>query len=251
MNSQTISYKSLTYNAVRAFLFGFPVFILLTLSVIGLAKYLQSFAVALTGWVTLCLVPFIFQKQCRNLFTRRVDLVFDNQMFFLKEYTLKTGELVKDLAIAWGDIKSYKFYFSQSNVTYLVIYLRNGSTEHLSFNDEKNQQQALKEKSIFSIFFYFVKQYNLAKQSEQQIFYEPGFWTSTAGKFTLIGLSFLSIVAIIFHIIFHPETSIFSFMGIFMTLWFVIKRKTDKEFYNKITQLEALPELSNESVDKE
>ena len=206
-----------------------------------IARYIHSEAFAVIGWVLACSVPFLFQKGYKRLFTRRVELEFDNQYFLIKEYTVKNDVLVKELTIAWTEIQSYKCSFSSSNVIYLVIYLRDGSTKSFSFKDEKNQEQAINEKSVFSIFNYYVGQYNLNKQSESEITLKPGFLTTKSGAFVLYGLAILAVVGIVIHFALAPKTFMLSFMSFFIIMGLLVKRKTDKTLYNKISQLEPRP----------
>src|SRR5882757_9042972 len=112
-------------------------------------------------------------------------------------------------------MSSFKFYFSDSDVTYLTIYLNDQSIRRLSFNDKKNPNNAITELSIFSIFYYFVSQYNRADGQDAKISMEPGFFAIKFGEYVIYVLVMLDIVAISFYIILRPGTSIFSFIGLF------------------------------------
>jgi len=233
-----ILYASQTYNVIKAFLYGFPAFIILVALVIVIGRYIHSEAFVAVGWVSVCSLPFLVQKRYKKLFTRNITLAFDNQGFSISEYTLDGNLLVNDKSINWADMKGYKCYISASNVTYMVIYLQNGSKKSFSFKDEKDQDQAINEKSIFSIVHYFVKQYNSDKEPNAKICIKPPFLVTKSGVFLLYALFALTLLAITLHFIMQPKTSIFSFMGLFIVLGLMVKRKKDKEFYGKISQLE-------------
>ncbi|WP_158797323.1 hypothetical protein [Pedobacter sp. L105] len=184
MINNKISYGCQTYDPKKGFIYVFPCFILLAEFVIVLGKYFESDTFVVGGWIFVCAVPFLFQKKFKSIFTRRVELEFNNQSFLIEEYKLKDDVLVKELNISWSDIKFYKCSFSTSKITYLVVFFKDGSSKSFSFIDEKNQDQAINEKSGFSLFFYFVNQYNLDHQSEEGISLKPIFLQrSQAGFF--------------------------------------------------------------------
>ncbi len=241
MEKEKVLYNSQTYNAIKASLYALPTLVVLVVLVMVIARYIHSEAFAVIGWVLACSVPFLFQKGYKKLFTRRVELEFDKQDFLIKEYTIKNDVLVKELTIAWAEIQSYKCSFSSSNVIYLVIYLKDGSSRSFSFKDEKSQEQAINEKSVFSIFNYYVRQYNSDKQPEDKITLRPGFLTTKSGTFVLYSLTILAVVGIIIHFVLAPKTFMLSFMSFFVIMGLLVKRKTDKTLYNKISELESRP----------
>lgn len=243
MNKEKTLYNSQTYNVAKASLFALPALVVLVALVMVIARYIHSEAFAVIGWVLACSVPFLFQKGYKRLFTRRVELEFDNKCFLIKEYTVKNDVLVKELTIAWTEIQSYKCSFSSSNVIYLVIYLRDGSTNNLSFKEEKTQEQIINDKSVFSIFYYYVRQYNSDKKPEDAIALKPGFLTTKVGAFVLYSVAALAVVAIVIHFVLAPKTFGLSFMSFFIIIGLLVKRKTDKDLYNKINQLEPRPPI--------
>ncbi len=241
MEKEKVLYSTQTYNVIKASLFALPALIILVAFVMIVARFIHSEAFAVIGWVLACSVPFLFQKAYKRLFTRRVELEFDKQTFLIREYTIKDDELVKELTITWADIQSYKCSFSSSNMVYLVVYFKDGSSKSFSFKDEKSQEQAINEKSVFSIFNYYVSQYNSDKQLEDKIILKAGFLTTKSGAFVLYSLTALAIVGIIIHFLLAPKTFMLSFMSFFIIMGLLVKRKTDKNLYNKINQLEPRP----------
>jgi hypothetical protein len=236
MESKSVSYHSRTYNVFKASLVALPIYILLLGIVMIISWKLQKPIIGILGWVIISSVPFFYQKRFKQLFTKQVDLEFTDEYFRIKEYALNGDTNRKEITINWGNIKYYKFSFSATNVTYLTIYLLDGSIKRFSFKDEKDQNHSEKELSIFSIFFYFINQFNRANESVTKIMMKPGFLTTKTGEFVIYGLAILDIVAITIHIILNPGTSMFSFMGAFIILGLIVKRKTDKAFFNKINQ---------------
>ena len=240
-NNKTL-YKSQTYNPLKAFLYVFPIYVLLTGLIIIIFRQLHMPALGVMGWIIISSVPFIFQKRFKETLTKNIELTFDEQSFLVREYAIKSDSLTREVIMTWAKMESFKCSFS-SGVTYISIRLRDGSTNNLSFKEERTQEQIINEKSVFSIFYYYISQYNSNKQQEDKIALRPGFLTTTTGALLLYSLTALAIVAIIIHIILAPSSFMLSFMSFFIIIGLVLKRKTDKDLYNKINQLEPRPPI--------
>jgi hypothetical protein len=238
MTTKEVTYEIETYNAVKAFLIGLPIFCGLVAFVIGVGRYLQNEAFVIIGWISICAIPFLFQKKFKKIFTYKLVLDFSIEYLLIREYSLKNARLSKESKIPWTEIRAYKFYVSASGTTYLNIYLRNGPARHLSFKENKDQKAILYKKSAFSIFYYFVSDYNSREASQERIQIEPGFFTTRSGEYVLYSLIILSVIAVTLHLIFSPRTSMFSFVGVFITLGLLAKRRSDKLLYNLIAGLE-------------
>ena len=238
MANQEVTYEIESYNAGKAFLIGFPIFCGLVAAVIGMGRYLQNEAFVIIGWISVCAIPFLFQKQFKRIFTNRLVLDFSVEYLSIGEYALQSGVLRMESKILWAEIRAYKFSVSSSGTTYLDIYLRNGPTRRLSFKENKDQKAVLYQKSAFSIFYYFVSAYNSQNASQQQIQVEPGFFTTRSGEYVLYSLVILCVIAVTLHLIISPRTSMFSFVGVFITLGLLAKRRSDKLLFNLITGLE-------------
>lgn len=235
------SYRSQSYNPLKAFLYCFPIYVLITGVIIVVFRHLHMPAFGVTAWIIVSLVPFLFQIRVKELFTKNIELTFDNQIFIIQEYAIRSGSLLKETNISWAEIQSFKCSFS-SGVTYITIRLRDRSNNNLSFKEGKTQEQILSEKSVFSIFYYYVRQYNRNQLPEDAIVLKPGFLTTKLGALLLYSLTGLAIASIIIHIKLAPRTFMLSFMSGFIIIGLVVKRKNDKDLYNRISQLE--PRLS-------
>ena len=242
MENKKTLYNSQTYNVVKAFLYALPIYILLTGAIILIFRQLHMPAFGVAVWIIISSVPFLFQKRFKAAFTKNIELTFDDQSFIIREYAIENDNLTKEVAMTWADIESFKCSFS-SEVTYLTIRLRDGSAKNFSFKEEKSQEQVINEKSVFSIFYYYVRQYNSDKNPEDGITLEPGFLTTKSGAFVLYGVAILAVVAIVIHFVLAPKTFMLSFMSFFIIIGLLVKRKTDKDLYNKINQLEPRPPI--------
>ena len=145
----------------------------------------------------------------------------------------------EQLRIEWGEIKSYKFYFSSAKNTILTIYLKEGGIKVWSFKDNKTFQEALNGESIFSIFRTFIKQYNADKDENSKIVLSKGLLNSKTGTTIIYSEAAIILTGFIFHIIMHPQSSFLTlFIGVGLVAQLFIKRKQDKDLYDKISKLD-------------
>ena len=230
-----IQYSSKSYNVIKATIIALIIFLIPAALIIAIGRYLHNVNFVY-GFIFICIIPFLFKKKFKNLFTRTVNLEFDEKAFIIKEFN--DFILIKETIINWEVIKTYKCSFSSSLTTDIILNLRDGSQKRFSFSDQKNQEQAVSEKSVFSIFHYFVKQYNRSKEVKDQILLQPGFLTTKVGSFVLILLFCAALFGIVAHFFINPKTFKFSFMSLFIILGLIAKRKSDKNFYNRIIQLD-------------
>ena len=96
----------------------------------------------------------------------------------------------------------------------------------------------MSEKSVFSIFHYFICQYNSHEQPENEIILKQGFFTTRAGTVILYCFSLLAVVEIVIHFIVAHKTFVLSFTSFFIIIGLLFKRTNDKALYDKINQLE-------------
>jgi hypothetical protein len=233
MNNK-IQYSCNSYNVIKATLIALLIFSSSTILVIVIGRYLHN-TNFIYAFVFVLIFPFIFQKQYKNLFTNKIDIEFDNKSLIINEYNHKV-ELIKEIQIQWSEIENYKFSFSTS-MTDFTLKLKNGSKKHYLFNEEMTQEQAINGKSFFSIFYYYIKQYNIEKRNEE-IALKPGFFTTRLGSFIIFSICCLVVFGIIINYFINPKTFKFSFMSFFIILGILAKRKSDKNFHELVNQLE-------------
>lgn len=233
-----ITYKTSSYNAVKAFLYSFPVYCTGTVLILLVFKGMP--VPGIIAWIALSTIPFLFQKIFKLLFTRKLVLEFDDTGCLIKEYAVKDESFIKQSIVNWAEIKAYKVNFSESKTTHIVLYLKNGAKKRFSFSDEKGQEETTATKSAFSLFFYYIYHYNQGSANNEQIVIRPGFLTTKVGENILYAVIATGIAAIILHIIMAPKTVMFSFISLPILLGLFVKRKKDKDFYAQALQLKPL-----------
>jgi len=168
MDNFTDTYTSANYRMVKTFVYGLVIFALL----VGLSLYvsiqLHITEIGIIAWILICTVPFLFRRGFKRVFSRKTDLLFGKQGLLIKEYK-SNGDLAKEYAINWNEIKSYRFQFMTDNVTNLVIIFKTRSTKSFFFIDEKYTKEEPDEISVYSLFVKYIKIYNAGKGDGEKI----------------------------------------------------------------------------------
>ncbi|MET4083348.1 hypothetical protein ABIB40_003319 [Pedobacter sp. UYP30] len=239
MGNKSVTYKSTTYHNGKAFLYGFPIFAFGTLFLLFAAVKIGAFLIFVIGWIALIIIPFFFQKKFKLLFTRNITLDFDNDAVKMIESSTHDDLIKDEITIFWDDIDNYKCYFSVTNVTYLILSFRDGSSKQFSFND-KEQKFAIKEESVFSLFYASIAKYNLSRADGDKIVFKPGFFTTKGGLVLLYSMLMLAIVLIVLHFIYQPKTATVSVIALVIILGLFGKRKKDTLFKEQIENLKPI-----------
>lgn len=230
-------YCSQIYKPIQAFIYCFICWLFIMAFFAFLALKLKINALFPIGFICTGIVPFLFQKRIKDLFTKRAIISFDNESFSITTYSLNNEEEVKKIIFKWDELKSYKFYFTPRKLTYMDIYLKNGTPKEFGFKDNKTEEESINGESIYSIFRSFVNQYNSDKEANEKIDFSPGFLTTGKGLFILCCLGTLIIVDIILHITKYDTHIGFLIIGAAMLLGLIAKRKQQKAFYEKMSNL--------------
>jgi hypothetical protein len=227
-------YSCNVYNARNLFLFCFAAFILILgiFAIIGLLA--KIIFILPLGFVILSVTIFSYQKKIKNLFTKRAFLEFTNESFTVTLRNLKNERGIVKSVFFWEEIKSYKFYFTPSKLTYLDIYPKKGGFREFGFIDDKTEDQSIEEDSVFSIFRSYVKKYNSDKDEILKIVFVPGFLATKTGGVLLIFLGFAFLVIAISYMIFNARFNPVFLIGLFAFLPLIAKRKNDKNFYTRM-----------------
>lgn len=241
MENQAITYETQTYYPLKGFIFVLFYYIIGTAFIIIVARPGHNVTLGAIGWIALMISPILFKKNIQIYLVNRAVISVDNLHFHLTEYGSNDDELKNDLVINWKDIKSYNFSISPDKITTLTINLNTGKRKSFSFKDDKDQDIALKDRSVFSVFYFFAYQYGKENQSGHKIYFKPGFLTTKAGHILICSLFALTIAEIVFHFLVAPDTTFFSVIAAF-TFDFIILNTLlkDKKFNKTIIHLRPL-----------
>lgn len=231
-------YSSEIYRPIQAFIYCFICWIFILAFFAFIALELKMKALFPIGFICAGIAPFLFQKRIKNLFTNKAIVGFDNESFSITTYNLNNEDQEKKLIYKWDELRSYKFYFTPSKLTFMNIYLKNGISKEFGFKDNKTEDESIKGESIYSIFRSFVKQYNSNKEANEKIVFARGFLTTSKGLIILYCLGTLVIVDIILHFTKYDTHIGFLIIGTAMFLGLIAKRKQQKAFYKKMSNVD-------------
>lgn len=234
-------YNTQIYLIAKAVLWAFATFIFFTSLLIFIAVIFKAGgSFVFVGYAFLCIAPFVFLQRLRKIFTRNVVTEFNNRSFSIKEYTLKSDNLINEFNCSWEDIKYYKCSFSSNKYTSIKIYLKDGINKNYVFKDNKTEKESIQEESIFSIFYSYISRYNADKIFSEKIFLSPSFLTTRLGTICIILLAILAIAAIVLQFLFTGKLlPLSSLMGFSILLQLIIRRGNYKKTYNNIMKLDT------------
>ncbi len=227
-------YNTQVYKPIRAFIYCFISWIFIMAAFALMAIKLKIKILFPIGFIFTGIIPFLFQKKIKNLFTKRAVIGFDSENFSITTHNLDNDDKVKKIAYRWDEVKSYKFYFTASKITYMDIYLKNGSSKEFGFKDNKTEQESIKVESIYSIFRTYINLYNTNKGDSEKIDFAAGFLTTFKGLIILYFLGILVVADIILHITKYDTSVGFLIMAFFMLITLIAKRKQQQKFYKKM-----------------
>lgn len=233
-------YKTEEYKAISGFFYLYILLIFIIFLSVLIGRLLNIPDTIFAIWIIcLFILPFIFERKIKLIFTKKVLLEFDDLSFSIKLFQSKNEKEEKQLSFNWSDIKSYKFYFTSSKNTILTLYFRNGAIKTWGFKDNKTSNEAIAGEGLFNIFHNYIKQYNLNKNNDQKIVLNLGLLNSKAGTFLIYSEIAIIISGFIFHLIMHPQSSFLTLlMGISLVTQQYFKRRQEKELYYKICKLD-------------
>lgn len=232
-------YNTDEYKANIGFIYLWISLILIIFFSIFIGRQLNISAFIAIPWIiSLFILPFVFEKSIKQLFTKSVQLEFNDSSFSISKYSSKNKLLSYKENINWVDIKSYKFYFTSSKNTILTLYLKNGKTKRWVFKDNRSYEEASKEESLFSICYSYIKKFNTNKNVNEKIELNRGFLNSKIGSIIIYSEIIVIVVAFVFHVMIQPKSSFLTMlMGISLVIQLFVKRKHELELYNKISAL--------------
>jgi hypothetical protein len=190
-----------------------------------------SIPVLLIGVSVFFIFPLIFINNRFTIFTKMAVVEFTNDFLNIKILNKTTFDLEEESQYLYSDISSVRMTESVSDSSsYLKLVLKGGTkVKYLFYEQSDNEQNVLKNvRSFFS-------SYNHGKVMDQKISLLPGFYASTGGKYSIMGLTILIGITILFQIIYKPVTIPFSLItGIILFLRIKSQQKKDTEVYESL-----------------
>lgn len=170
-----------------------------------------------------------------NYFTRKALIKLDNDKISFDIFKLKDDNNESFVNYSFFDIKSYNIQFPTSRFACLILNFNSGSKKEFSFLTRRfNDSQSDTDKIIESIHTSF-KQFNIQHKQDKTIVFEPSFYASKKGLYTIVSLVLLSIITIVLAIKLDKNLPA-TFVGAILIIGqLIIRRSTDLTFYEKMT----------------
>ncbi|MBS1495651.1 MAG: hypothetical protein JSU03_07850 [Bacteroidetes bacterium] len=187
-----------------------------------------------TSWV----LPFIFQKKIKDRFTKNALVEFNDNSFSIATSNLNDDAMISNMNYNWDEVKAFKFYFTPSKLTYLSIYLKDGSHKQFGFKDNKTEVESINGESVFSIFYFFVKNYNKYNPKGEEINFVPGLLAKPIGIILLCVLAVLIITDIILHVFKYDNNIGFLIFGTGLFFGLLVQRTQQKKLFKRMIRLD-------------
>ena len=81
-----IEYKTEVYNATKGFFYFFIAMMLIITLLIFIGILLNAPFLGVVGFISICILPFIFEKKIKQVFTKKVFLEFNDLSFSITLY---------------------------------------------------------------------------------------------------------------------------------------------------------------------
>lgn len=170
-----------------------------------------------------------------NYFTRKVFIQLYNDKISFDILKLKDDAEESFTDYSFFDINSYNIQFPTSRFACLILNLNSGNKKQFSFlTRHLSDSQSDTNKMIESIHTSF-KQFNIEHNQVKTIKFEPSFYASKKGLYTIVSLVLLSIFTIVLAIKLDKNLPA-TFAGTILIIGqLIIRRSTDLSFYKKMT----------------
>ena len=167
-------------------------------------------------------------------FSRKAIIKLDLNKISFDIYKLKdeTEEAILDYSLF--DIKSYNIQFPTSRFACLTIYSNSGTKKEFSFLRRPFKYSQSDPDTVIESIHSNFKNFNYAHADKKIINFEPSFYASKKGLYTIVFLGFLLIIPISLAIKLDKGLPLTFFGSILLIGQLVIRRMTDLTFYKKM-----------------
>ena len=195
--------------------------------------YLKSILLSIL-FLALPVGSIFFINIMMKFFTRKVCIQLDTDKISFNILKLKDDTEESLLDYQFFDIRSYNIQFPTDRFACVILNLNSGNKKEFSFLTQQfNESQTDTDMVIESIHSSF-KQFNIEHKEAKVMEFEPSFYASKKGLYTIVFLGLLSIIPIVLAIKLDknlPPTLIGSVLIIGKL---IIRRSTDLSFHKKI-----------------
>lgn len=237
-NGMKRKYETILYYDPTKFLIVAIFLLLLAIAIfIYLGRLYNPLLLGLWPPLIILVLPFCFSGVAkRRYMAKKAVLDLDNESFSITLFSVKADTILSHDIFLWRDMEAYRFYFDTKDNTCLTLYLKDKRRRTFIFNDKKSFEEAAKGNSVFSNFYFFIRQLS---QAGLKIPPRPGLLASNTGKIIISFEIGLLLFAIVLHLIYHSiSKSYYLIFGIIFLIPQIVNRAQNVAAYEKLKKLD-------------
>jgi len=230
-------YDTSLYRDPTKLIIVFSLFTIVAITVIiFLAKQYEFQQLGFVLAIIVFASPIIIGRMIKRKFLeKKVVLDFDDTTFLVTIFTLDGNTMLSQESYLWSEIEAYRFYFDTKTNTCLTLYLTGKRRKTFIFRDNKTFEDAKKENSVFSNFYFFVNQHS---RTGHKIKVRPSLLATKTGQIIISSEIAIIIFAFILHLITHNfSKSYYLIFAIVLLIPQIINRSQNKAVYKKMLEL--------------
>jgi len=191
--------------------------------------YIVPFAGLILFWV---LLPLIFLKRVKKLFSRKVAVRFYEDHFSMDVFNRSTGSLEKTEDTYFSALQAIRIFNSaKDDSSRLSLYFKTSEKTRYTFWGQNAEEG---EAGITDLVADRIIAYNASQAEAGRIQYMPGLFASKKGTLYIVLLSLLLLVIFALQIISKASAIPFTFFaGLILYLQIIMQRKRDKKDMEK------------------
>lgn len=223
-----IQYRKAAFFQLMTFLLIIILFIFISAWIIKLKTLVFLFLVII-------FLSFIFIDRLFKIFTRKVLITLNDDSFEIVVKKMESDEQEKYFMFHLDEIRSYQIQFPNWRFAVIVFNLKSKKTVDFSFLTKKidtDQEDAI---LLIESFHKLITDYNKKQTEDERISFSPSFYASQFGLYSIIALTILCIMTVIFFVVSKglKVLPITLLLEIGLIIQIIIRRKSDAAYYKK------------------
>jgi hypothetical protein len=233
MNPETVTIKFFFRNEM---FFKIMLYFIFFFSMVIISNNLLKWRVVAFIMLLISILPLFAMKKVVKYFTKDMSLkIFDNKFEFFSSNN-KSFKKELNFQVNFDELRSYQIEFPSSETSSIKFKFNNQSTTSYTFI--KNDMDNIDVKELITKINQRIKNYNLLQSdNKRNIVLMPSFMASEKGKYCIIGIAVLFILAFLIQIILpvnkFPITLLIG-AGLIFQLYYL--RKNDIEAFETMRE---------------
>jgi hypothetical protein len=170
--------------------------------------------------------PMVFNNTLRSFFTKKARVLFFADHLTVQMINEDTDSLETTDEIAYDDVASFRMgETGRDDSSYVSLRLGDGRKYYYTFLEQKMGEH---EGNVLANLQDYIRNYNGRPGNGHLITYLPSMLAGERGKYLLIGLSVMTVVAVLIQLIVNPRMVAISLVsGPVLLLLLFVQRQSD------------------------